>query len=212
MGEIAYYCKDNNNYNKTKLYLNIVDKYKCTNKCIFCDKNRIENHVGSKLYLDKKPSLLEITSSIDNELKQNYPREIIFCGIVEPTIYFETLIETIKYIKNKYNIPVRLNTNGHAQLLYPERDIAKELKEAGLDIVSISFNATNTLDYNRLHNPFRDDAFDYVIRFAKDCNNIGIDTYISFIEFDDFDLDNVLSFARSLGFKDKQVKIRRIIG
>jgi len=47
-----------------------------------------------------------------------------------------------KKLKEKIQIFIRVNTNGHVTLRYPNRDVAKELSKV-IDSISISLNAEN---------------------------------------------------------------------
>ena len=44
--------------------MNIVDNYNCTNNCSFCDKNLLQEILDADLFLDKKPTLIEIAESM----------------------------------------------------------------------------------------------------------------------------------------------------
>jgi TatD family-associated radical SAM protein len=209
MGKIAYYLKND----RSRLYLNIVEKYTCTNRCVFCDKNLLEDITGDDLYLEKKPELEEILESVDEKIKKSNesPKEIVFCGIGEPTIYLDTLIETIKNLKQKYHVQIRLNTNGQAYLINEKKNIAEELKNAGLDVVSVSLNATTKEEYDKLHKPInKEKAFESVVRFIKDCNK-NIETFVSFIEFKNLDRKKATEFAKSIGLEERQIRFRKEI-
>ena len=69
--------------------------------------------------------------------------EFVFCGYGEPTCALDILEKTAKYVKEKYKLPIRVNTNGLGNL-YHGRDIVPELSEY-IDSVSISLNAANAV-------------------------------------------------------------------
>lgn len=64
--------------------------------------------------------------------------EVVFCGFGEPTERFDALKEIAAFVKEKYNKPIRINTNGAGSLING-RDIAPELKGL-VDTVSVSLN------------------------------------------------------------------------
>jgi TatD family-associated radical SAM protein len=78
------------------------------------------------------------------------------------------IIEICKRLKELYDIPIRINTNGHANLVYGE-DITPRL--AGLvDIVSISMNARDSQAYQAIcQSKFGEDAFKAMLDFAVKC-------------------------------------------
>ena len=69
--------------------------------------------------------------------------EAVFCGFGEPTERLDVLLEVAQWIKQHYGRPlkIRVNTNGHGYVLNRGRDVAAELKAAGVDKVSVSLNA-----------------------------------------------------------------------
>ena len=83
MGKITYH----HHHDCAVMYLNIVEKYSCTNDCRFCDKEDIEMNLGGiytmrgDLYLKKRPTLQEIIYRIDAEVEANHPQEAVFCQL-----------------------------------------------------------------------------------------------------------------------------------
>jgi len=208
MGEIVYYV----HHDKRKAYLNITPNYECTNDCVFCDKHLLEGAVQSNLFLEKEPSLDEVIKEMHTKVDNKIVEEFIFCGIGEPLIYLDKVLEITKHIKKEYNKPVRINTNGQAYLINPERNVVHELELAGVNSISISVNALDSKAYNMLHKPkYKKDAFDSVLKFVKDCNASKIYTMVSFLEFSKLHKQAALEFARSLGLEEKQVRFRPII-
>jgi len=204
---ITYYY----NQNKLKLYINIIERFQCTNSCVFCDKDYLTSLTTVNLFLDKSPTINEIVESVNVEITELVD-ELVFCGLGEPTLYLDTLLGSTKLLKKAYNIPIRLNTNGQAHLINPERtEILKELKQVGFDRISISLNSITKEEYNRLHNPKYKDAFDSVVKFIQDCYGIGLETYVSFIEFPDFKRFTALEFIKNIGLTNNNVNFRKYI-
>ena len=86
-------------------------------------------------------------------------REIVFCGYGEPTYRLDDLLWLVDQLKEKFGDklpPVRINTNGHANLING-RDVCPELY-GRIDTVSISLNATNAADYVALCHPVQGEA------------------------------------------------------
>ncbi|MBU1202348.1 MAG: TatD family nuclease-associated radical SAM protein [Nanoarchaeota archaeon] len=206
MGKITYYCKDD----KTKLYLNIIDNYACTNNCVFCDKLALEKSIGEDLFLEKKPGADEILESIKTKTKNAVPNEFIFCGIGEPTIYLDVLLQTIKALKTKYQAKIRLNTNGQASLINTGRDVVRELKKSGLDVVSISLNSTTKKEYNKLHRPkYLKNAFESVLIFIKDCIQVGLETQVTFVELKGLNKQRATNFLKEKKLEGAKIRFRK---
>ncbi len=204
MEKIIYYYHND----KKVMYLNIVEKYFCTNECLFCDKKKIESCLGD-LYLEKRPTLEEIMSQIDKEIETNHPKEAVFCGIAEPTLRLNTMLKINNYLKNRYSLRTRLNTNGHGDLINSGKNVPYLLKEACFDSVIISLNATTKEQYNHWHRPHnRERAFSASVEFTKECHVRCIETKVSFLDLPDFDFDKVKAFVLSLGLKEDQIRLR----
>ena len=147
------------------LYINITNK--CNNNCEFCLRN-ITDKVGDAptLWLEKEPDEAEIWEDIQRRNLSDF-NEIIFCGFGEPTMRIDVVAAISEKIKSISDIPIRLNTNGLANLLY-KKDITPLLKN--IDIVSISLNAKNKLEYDKIcHSDYGLQAFDGMLEFARLC-------------------------------------------
>ena len=92
--------------------------------------------------------------------------EVVFCGYGEPTLRLEVIKRVARAVKEKGG-RVRLNTNGHGNLIH-KRNILPDL--AGwVDAVSISLNAENTEKYNAICRPaFGFKTYDAVMAFIRE--------------------------------------------
>ena len=103
-------------------------------------------------------------------VKQGRKDELPPCGYGEPTERLDILLEVAAYIHKKSNIPIRINTNGLSDLIHGERTAPK--LNGLIDAVSVSLNATNAEDYQKLVRPkFGAKSFDAMLAFTKDCRN-----------------------------------------
>lgn len=148
------------------LYINMTNRCPCS--CTFCLRHNADGIYGSdSLWLDREPTVREVCDSVDTwDLSQF--SEVVFCGYGEPTERLEDLLLVAKHIKAKGNIPIRINTNGLADLIW-EKQTAPELKGL-VDTVSISLNTPSKEDYLKVVRPkFGAQSYDAMLRFAKDC-------------------------------------------
>ena len=105
--------------------------------------------------------------------------EVVFCGFGEPTERLDVLLEVTRWIRQHYGRPlrIRVNTNGHGYVLNRGRDVAAELKAAGVDKVSVSLNAGDRETYMEICKPTFADAYEAVIDFirkAKPCSQVEV--------------------------------------
>ncbi|NTW05824.1 MAG: radical SAM protein [Peptococcaceae bacterium] len=175
-----------------RLYINITNR--CTCDCVFCIRNT-EKGVGYDLWLEREPSGKEIIAALGD--LRNY-REIIFCGYGEPLIRLDIVKEVAAYIKENTKIPVRINTNGHSDLINGSDSISS-LKGL-VDRISISLNADNRESYQKLCNSIYGlDSFDEVIKFTKSCQGIIPEITLSVVDWPGIDIEKCRKLAEDLG-------------
>jgi TatD family-associated radical SAM protein len=141
----------------------------CTNRCTFCVRQFTSGLSGYVLHLEREPTSEEIWNEFRREIRQT-DTQVVWCGFGEPTTRLDLVLELTKKIRDTYpHLKIRLDTDGQAQLRYKSRNVAKELKDAGFDIVSISLNAESSAKYHQLCNPAYPNAYDAVLEFAREC-------------------------------------------
>lgn len=192
-----------------KIYINLTNN--CTNRCIFCLRQDKSDVCGQEMWLDNETFgandvIEQLEAIIKKQLeaaKPNSLNEIIFCGYGEPLLKLDLLKEVAAYIRENYpNTKIRVNSNGHANLIY-KRNIAPELKPL-IDDISISLNAPTEEEYNELSQPNIQGAYEGVKAFIKACADEGISTTASVVENykgRHLDLDECEKIANGLGAK-----------
>ncbi|MDA0525620.1 TatD family nuclease-associated radical SAM protein [Methanococcoides alaskense] len=188
VGTLYYEGHDN-------LYLNITNR--CSANCIFCIRDISDGIYGYDLRLKKEPSIDEILDKLGS-LDLNKYREVVFTGFGEPTIRFDVVLEVTNWLKER-GMKVRLDTNGHAQLLHPERNVISELKEAGLDEVSVSLNAESKEIYDKLCQPALKNAYEAMLEFTKEAVKAGIESRMTVVGFNDVDILKCEKIAHDMG-------------
>jgi len=183
-----------------KLYLNITNK--CSNRCVFCFRNFKRGVGGFTLKLSSEPSFELIALELDEAMKRQRWREVVFCGFGEPTERLDLLLMLARCIKRRYEntVPVRLNTNGHGYALNIGRDVVAELKAAGIDRVSVSLNAGDEETYNDVCKPTFADAFVAVLEFIEKAKGV-LDVEVTAVTTPEVDLHKVEDLAKQLGVK-----------
>ncbi|MBQ9815684.1 MAG: TIGR04100 family radical SAM protein [Lachnospiraceae bacterium] len=185
---------------KNGIYVNLTNRCPCA--CTFCLRQNGDSVYGSdSLWLDHEPDLKEVCDSLDSWNMDDYS-EIVFCGYGEPTERLDVLLETAKYIKSRYNIPIRINTNGLSDLIWG-RSTAPQL-EGLIDVVSISLNATNKEDYLKTVRPkFGIDSYDAMLQFARDCTRYVPEVVMTIVDVvtTPEEQEQCKEIARSVGAK-----------
>lgn len=163
---------------KNQVYANITNKCDCA--CTFCIRSE-KNHIGESgnLWHTVEPTIEEIKTAIDAFDFTNY-NEFVFCGYGEPTCELEKLITIAKYVKENYHLPIRVNTNGLANL-YHKRNVVDELAEV-VDSISISLNAPDAESYNKVTRPQFEHAYEAMLDFAQECNAKIPHTQLSIVD------------------------------
>lgn len=158
MADIVYTYANN-------VYFNITNR--CTCKCIFCIRNERDTlGEAETLWHDHTPSFEEVKAAVDAFDFTNY-KEAVFCGYGEPTCSYDVLIETAKYMKEKFpHIALRINTNGLGER-FNKKPIIAEMAEY-IDSASISLNAPNAQRYQEVTQPCFENGFYDMISFAKE--------------------------------------------
>lgn len=160
------------------LYINVTNK--CPNACSFCIRN-VEGAFENDLWLEKEPAADEIVEEIFSWDLSNY-KQLVFCGFGEPLANVDVVLEVCKRVKEKLNIPIRINTNGLANKIH-QTDITPKFKSL-VDSVSISLNARNAQEYDSIcHSEFGLEAFPAILDFARKCKAYVNHVQLTVIDF-----------------------------
>jgi len=174
-------------------YLNITSH--CTLRCAFCPKfNRSWTVQDFDLLLTREPDTTEVLAAVGDDAAD---REMVFCGLGEPTLNLPVLIEVSRVLKARGK-RIRLNTDGLANLVH-NRDVTAELAEV-TDAVSISLNAQDEVTYDRHCRPKRAGAFAAVQDFARLAKSRGMAVTLTAINgLEGVDIDACERIAGTLG-------------
>lgn len=188
-----------------KAYINITNA--CTNSCKFCVRDIKDDVMGSTLWL--KSDNIKANDVIEqinlNKDKIMVHKELTFCGYGEPLIRFEEVIKIAKYVReNLPEVKIRINTNGHGNYL-AKRNIVPDLKPY-IDSISISLNAQNEEEYNKISSPKIQNAYFEMLKFARECTKEGIDATMSIVtnfepETYNIDIEKCKEIAENIGAK-----------
>ena len=163
---------------KNQVYANITNRCDCS--CTFCVRSLKDSVCDSEtLWHKTEPTLEEILAAINAFDFTGYG-ELVFCGYGEPTCALDNLLASAAYVKEKYRISIRLNTNGLGNL-YHKRNIVPELARV-IDSVSISLNAPTAEKYHAVTRPQFENAYPALLEFASLANASFKHTQLSIVD------------------------------
>lgn len=174
------------------LYLNITNR--CTADCVFCIKRYSDGVYGYNLRLSKEPTLSQIIKELSGFELSQY-KEVVFTGFGEPLVRLDDVLEVTKWLTTR-GMPVRLDTIGHAKLLYPDRNVASELAESGIKVVSISLNAHDAETYNQLCDPKYIKAYEKMLEFGRGVSKAGMELRFTVVNLPVVDIEKCKKIAK----------------
>ena len=186
------YWLDNN------LYLNITNK--CSNDCWFCFRNFKQGVGGFNLKLEKEPTTAEVQTELEKALALRRWSEVVFCGFGEPTARLDALLEITRWLRKRYgaSLPIRVDTNGHGYVLNKGREVAEELRDAGVSSVSVSLNGHDEESYAENCRPMCGGGFAAVVDFVKKAKSAGLEVEVSAVRMPEVNLEKVRAVVESL--------------
>ena len=142
-------------------YLNVTSR--CTLRCAFCPKFNGEWTVqGYPLRMHDDPSVEEMLEAAGDPREY---RSIVFCGLGEPLLRLDAVLETARRLKEKGARQIRINTDGLVNRVQGA-DVTPRLAGV-IDALSISLNAQDEETYARHCRPPFEGAFEAVVDFAR---------------------------------------------
>lgn len=182
MDTYVYSIEDDAENAKT-LYVNLTNK--CTNACVFCIRNTVDEIKGKKMWLENEDfTAKDVIAQLE---KFNPPQEVVFCGYGEPFMKLDVLKGVCAYLRYK-NIKIRVNTNGMGNVIN-NRNILPEITDF-VDEVSISLNAPTEEQYETISKPQVKNAYKEMLEFAKYCVDNEIKTTLTVVNnHPDYTLD-----------------------
>ena len=126
------------------VYINLTNK--CSNDCVFCERNRISGVEGYYLWLKNEPTAEMVIENLKTYDLKDFD-EVIFCGFGEPTYRWNEIKEVADFA-HSIGKSTRLNTNGQGNLINGY-DITQEIANY-IDKVNVSLNNGNSKRYMRI--------------------------------------------------------------
>ncbi|MGE5818765.1 MAG: TatD family nuclease-associated radical SAM protein, partial [Deltaproteobacteria bacterium] len=179
---------------RNSLYLNITNR--CTAACTFCVRYNTDFVKGHNLRLTEEPTADAVIAEIGDPTRY---AEIVFCGYGEPLLRLDVIKAVAAEVKRRKG-KVRIDTNGHANLIY-KRNVLPEL--AGLvDAVSVSLNAQNAEVYEKLTQPkFGPMTYDAVKEFIREAKKYIPEVTATVVSAPGVDIEACRKIAEGLGAK-----------
>ena len=193
----------------TGLYVNLTNKCPCA--CTFCIRQNGPGVYGSdSLWLEREPTADEVCAAIETNL--GGCRELVFCGYGEPTERLDVLLEVAgRFRKGHPDIPIRVNTNGLADLI-AGRSTASRFKGL-VDVISISLNAPTAEEYVALCRPkFGLAAYPALLKFAEEVKRVVPNTVFTVVGTDSFTPEKETVCRKVAADRGIPLRVRRFTG
>ena len=180
-------------------YLNVTNR--CSLRCTFCPKfNGTWDVKDYNLRLTREPSVASILLAAGDPSRY---REVVFCGLGEPTSRLYEVLEVAQTLRRKGAKRLRLNTDGLANLVQGH-DITPNL-EGCIDALSVSLNAHNEKLYEQHCRPQHPGSFQAVLDFVASARLFVPDITITAIRgLDGVDIAACERIAANLGVKFRE--------
>jgi TatD DNase family protein len=174
------------------MYVNLTNR--CSANCIFCPRRVSRKLQAYDLTLKREPLAREIMFALGDVRKYS---EVVFCGFGEPVLRLPVLLAVAREVKRQ-GVKVRVNTNGHADLIY-NRDILPDC--LGLvDEWSVSLNSADPEQYDRLVKPASGPgALAAVKQFIARAAAAGFEVTTTAVELPEVDIRAVEALSQQLG-------------
>jgi len=190
---------------RESLYLNITNR--CTDNCTFCVRGFTDYVKGHNLRLEDEPAVEEVLEEIGDPSRY---KEIVFCGYGEPTIRLDLLLNVSKKLKTK-GAYIRLNTNGHGNLIHGGSIVGRLV--GLIDEVSVSLNVDTKEKYNKLCRPaFGIGTFDKVKEFVLECKKILPRVSITVLDMPGVDLKECERIAKDELGVELRIREYNVVG
>ena len=190
------------------LYINMTNRCDC--HCVFCIRDQEASALGG-LWLQEEPAKEAVLAEILAQDLGQYT-EIVFCGYGEPPYRLDDILWLVDQLKERFGRrlpPVRINTNGHANLILG-RDVVPELK-GRIDTLSISLNAVTAAEYTALCHPAQGEAaYQAMLDFAREATRYVPHVVLTIVDKDKSseEIETCRQIAAELGVK---LRIRSFI-
>lgn len=180
------------------LYVNLTSR--CSAACGFCIHNFTWDIFGYDLRLEpgQEPSGAQVIQVVEEACSERMPAEVVFTGLGEPTLRLDVILESLRHLTEKA-LRTRLDTNGHAALINPGRDVVSELKAAGLVAVSVSLNAPDQATYDGLCRPTLTGSYGAVLEFIRECVEAGVETTATVVDLPEVDQEAAAVLVAGMG-------------
>jgi TatD DNase family protein len=177
-------------------YLNVTNR--CTLRCAFCPKFNgswtVKDH---DLRLKRDPTVAEL---VDAAGEPGESREVVFCGMGEPTLRLYDLLEVAARLRDRGHARIRLNTDGLASLVHG-RDVTPDF-DGLIDSLSVSLNTQDEKTYVRHCRPSRPGAWPALRGFVRRARAFVPDITLTAIDgLDGVDVPACAAIANDLGVK-----------
>ncbi len=146
-----------------RLFINVV--HACPNACLFCVDFKGDAFYGFDLKQTAIINSDQIVSAIEHYPCRDNIAEVYFCGIGEPLLRYETVVDAAKRIRSLFSPKtlIAVNTSGTFYKRHPRVDFVQHF-----DLIQVSLNAESEEKYNAICRPKVKWAYQALMSFLSD--------------------------------------------
>ena len=147
------------------LYVNPTNRCDCN--CVFCLRHTGDGvGTGSNLWLEEEPTKEEMLEAIRASDLSQY-QQLVFVGYGEPTYRLFDILWVAEEVKKFSDIPIRMDTNGHSDLIWGRP--TAQLFQGKFDILSVSLNnATPETYLQTVRSRYGEKAYQAMLDFTRE--------------------------------------------
>ena len=146
-----------------RMFINVV--HACPNACFFCVDFKGDTFFGFDLKNRSPYNADQIIAAVEKYPQRQAITEVYFCGIGEPLLRYDAVMEAAKHIRQLFppQTVLAINTSGTFFLRNPRVDFASHF-----DLIQVSLNAENEEKYNAICRPKISGAYRALMAFLHD--------------------------------------------
>lgn len=145
-----------------RMFVNVI--HACPNACYFCVDFKGDTFYGFNLKTGRMPTNDEIIAAVEEYPMRRSVTEVYYCGIGEPLLRYQTVLETAERIRCLFSprTILAVNTSGTFYQRHPRVDFARNF-----DLIQVSLNAENEEKYNLICRPKVRGAYQAMMAFLR---------------------------------------------
>ncbi|MEW6156570.1 MAG: radical SAM protein [Verrucomicrobiota bacterium] len=147
-------------HQRHRVFVNVI--HACPNACLFCVDFKGDTFYGFDLKRGHPATAEQIVEAVKNYPLLRQVTQVYFCGIGEPLLRYEVVVQAATYLRSilSRDVMLAINTSGTFYRWHPRVDFAYRF-----DLIQVSLNAENETKYNQICRPKFSGAYQALMAF-----------------------------------------------